>query len=519
MEDAEAFAETTLRDLIYYCAKRRPETAGASPMVSLLLGMATESSIHSALGVDEATLIATSAVSMPPPGELFSAIVARVLSLRSGVVLSKDVFQVLETQFFAHQPTITSLIRSLKTVYTLHFYRMPLAFEFCRLENEYGTNNTIPTAAELQPHFSTDLLKALQHRVASVTNASESLSNVEMRHMCAQWFRNVLIWKMRCRLLQDVFERLFQVCQVPEREWNEYTSFHSQLHVLLFKMFLVDDTLTLAFNPILTIITAKIKVASRILIRQIATALTELVQQSSLATLPEETGILTRLEDCERDLKSSTTTAPQPPAARTSSRLKKPDAGPRARGGAAARLRRQQLLMSGVDTVNSAAPKKNGLQAMRSRLQAILVDLVNLALPLHMLPLHEVFLFNSASDLQKYSGGMSSVAEPRHSFFSAMRQPNRILGETASVPDTAAAYQLLAEGGRLVSLYDWYNSFSATVMAGQTKQDEKGNIVMGRVSTAELQARFARCCSELEFLGVIKYTNRKTDHVVRLAYE
>ena len=74
--------------------------------------------------------------------------------------------------------------------------------------------------------------------------------------------------------------------------------------------------------------------------------------------------------------------------------------------------------------------------------------------------------------------------------------------------DINILYKLHLECGRQINLCDWMDSFAALVTpSGLSKKNEVD---------PEIRARFMRGISELQFLGFIKPTKRKTDHVQRL---
>lgn len=63
----------------------------------------------------------------------------------------------------------------------------------------------------------------------------------------------------------------------------------------------------------------------------------------------------------------------------------------------------------------------------------------------------------------------------------------------------------------MINLYDWFVAFGCVI------EREKGSN-QKKVDENEVQARFIRSVAELQFLGFIKATQRKTDHVVRLTW-
>ncbi|CAH2107351.1 unnamed protein product [Euphydryas editha] len=79
-----------------------------------------------------------------------------------------------------------------------------------------------------------------------------------------------------------------------------------------------------------------------------------------------------------------------------------------------------------------------------------------------------------------------------------------------SLPDVCIAYKLHRECGKHINLYDWLQAFAAVVLPDA--DDEY------RYQDINIQVRFTRAVSELQFLGFIKSSKRKTDHVMRLTW-
>ncbi|KAJ1925153.1 Origin recognition complex subunit 3 [Tieghemiomyces parasiticus] len=130
------------------------------------------------------------------------------------------------------------------------------------------------------------------------------------------------------------------------------------------------------------------------------------------------------------------------------------------------------------------------------------------------LPLHELFYYSNDRLLKR-----AFSPQPRASIQTALGQPNVYIRcrccadhqESDAIhhthDDTCVLYKLYLECGRLINLYDWFMAFSSI------KEAEAH-----RPSPKELQARFVRGISDLQFLGFIKPTMRKTDHVIRLTW-
>ncbi|ORX56783.1 hypothetical protein DM01DRAFT_1334342 [Hesseltinella vesiculosa] len=77
--------------------------------------------------------------------------------------------------------------------------------------------------------------------------------------------------------------------------------------------------------------------------------------------------------------------------------------------------------------------------------------------------------------------------------------------------DTNLIYESYLECSRMINLFDLYTSFSEKVAKEARPKNQP-------LEKNEVQARFIRSVAELQFLGFIKPTQRKTDHVLRLTW-
>ncbi|KAJ2158786.1 Origin recognition complex subunit 3 [Coemansia sp. RSA 552] len=80
-----------------------------------------------------------------------------------------------------------------------------------------------------------------------------------------------------------------------------------------------------------------------------------------------------------------------------------------------------------------------------------------------------------------------------------------------SMHDTSIAYRLHQECGRMINVYDWFLAFASVV-------EKEPRPAKGALAQSEIQARFMRSVEEMRYLGFIKSTRRKTDHVMRLTW-
>nr|CAI5833367.1 unnamed protein product [Callosobruchus analis] len=81
-----------------------------------------------------------------------------------------------------------------------------------------------------------------------------------------------------------------------------------------------------------------------------------------------------------------------------------------------------------------------------------------------------------------------------------------------TMPDICIAYKLHLECGKMINLYDWLQAFLSIVDHSEVDDESR------RYVKPELQARFTQAVAELEYLGFIKNSKRKADHVARLTW-
>lgn len=135
-------------------------------------------------------------------------------------------------------------------------------------------------------------------------------------------------------------------------------------------------------------------------------------------------------------------------------------------------------------------------------------------------PLYEVCYYTSSATVRRHLN-----ATPRTSIQAALTNPyyyiqnDKLKTEDGAVsnaaPDICISYKLHLECGRLINLFDWLEAYCTVVSAAEgTDQDSED---FGKVDEVK-HARFIQAVSELEFLGFIKSTKMKTDHVARLTW-
>jgi len=127
---------------------------------------------------------------------------------------------------------------------------------------------------------------------------------------------------------------------------------------------------------------------------------------------------------------------------------------------------------------------------------------------------HEIFIYDSRSPHREVF-----TARPRHAIERALTTPHDYLdceccapekgeGEKATLastqPASAVLYQLYLESGSLINVSDLWQAFQAVM--GEERSEE------------ETMALFQRALAELRYLGFVKSTRKRADHIAKAAW-
>ncbi|XP_026751186.2 origin recognition complex subunit 3 [Galleria mellonella] len=175
------------------------------------------------------------------------------------------------------------------------------------------------------------------------------------------------------------------------------------------------------------------------------------------------------------------------------------------------KLKEKLLKATRVDKIQSE------FEMVRSRFVSYLEEMFNKGLqPPHTQIFHEIFFFSDVASVKKHI-----VGSPRGALHTALSNPIHylqcsccLLASSESVvdtlPDVCLAYKLHRECGKHINLFDWLQAFAA-VLRPEDDDDQ-------RQQDTNIHIRFTRAVAELQFLGFIKSSKRKTDHVMRLTW-
>ncbi|XP_053488995.1 origin recognition complex subunit 3 [Ictalurus furcatus] len=165
--------------------------------------------------------------------------------------------------------------------------------------------------------------------------------------------------------------------------------------------------------------------------------------------------------------------------------------------------------------------KMSPFEVLRNEALGVIDGLVRSHLtPPEMQPLYEVCYYSSSGILRRHLN-----ATPHTSIQTALSHPYYYLQNvnlktdagtvSNAAPDICIAYKLHLECGRLINLYDWLEAYATVASAAEGKDPDSEEY--GKVDQLK-HARFIQAVSELEFLGFVKSTKQKTDHVARLTW-
>ncbi|KTW25621.1 hypothetical protein T552_03481 [Pneumocystis carinii B80] len=135
-------------------------------------------------------------------------------------------------------------------------------------------------------------------------------------------------------------------------------------------------------------------------------------------------------------------------------------------------------------------------------------------------PLHELYYFNySRAYLDAFHPRIRAAIDTALSLPSHYLSCNYEVGDKEnednlsipSLPKICISYRLFLESGFLINVSDWLTAFIQSASKGNDKDDKQD-------SEEYLQAEFLQSLEELRYLGFIKPTKRKTDHVAKISW-
>ncbi|KAM8711147.1 hypothetical protein ACLKA7_000305 [Drosophila subpalustris] len=183
-------------------------------------------------------------------------------------------------------------------------------------------------------------------------------------------------------------------------------------------------------------------------------------------------------------------------------------------------LKEQLLQRSKQDRQQSISEYARALNKILEHIETHLV-LAHLRPLQNAPPLHELYVFSDISTVRR-----NIIGAPRAALHTALNNPHFYMQckccelqeqsqLVSTMPDLSVVYKLHLECGRMINLFDWLQAFRSVLRAAE-EQDEP-ETAQEQIDP-QVQARFTRAVAELQFLGYIKMSKRKTDHATRLTW-
>lgn len=488
-KDLESFHSKVLQDFIVICSqyvKQLPFT--------LIFGIATSSmTIHKTLPHSVSSLLCIELFQSVSCTEHLAAVIDKlVLTHKFPFRLTGKMLQVLITIFLYHDFSVRNFIKGLQLCIVEHFYSQPLSVLCCSLDDaESRIKNLTHEKCEMirqlpsfmryvenqEPEKQVELLTSDNFLKKETKTLLQDLHNYHENYIPVLRCLHALTTSLpKFPLGKQIRELHFACLEQNVWESEEYTS-----AFLLLRM-MAKDELVAALQKCSDVLrTSGVKLQANTVMR-----LEKFIDQFQKPDKQVEDETLTQ-----------------------KSLQKKTDL--------------YQLQKTLLEMRESRKYKKLSMfETLRLEVLDFIDSIVKTYLkPPEVMPLHEVVYFGGASTLRKHLN-----AAPRIALHTALNNPcyyleNEVLKSEVgtisnSAPDICIAYKLHLECGRLINLCDWLEAF-ATVVAAASGMDSESDLVVGQVDET-IHARFIRAVSELEFLGFVKPTKQKTDHVARLTW-
>ncbi|XP_046552797.1 origin recognition complex subunit 3-like [Haliotis rubra] len=484
LEDMESFLPHVLQDVISICSNYIHEL----PLV-LVFGIATSvTAVHRLLPNSVSSLLCMEKFQAPPSSEYLTQVINKVLMTATfPFKLGPKVFQLLLDIFLYHDFSVLNFIKGLQFCMLEHFYNQPLSHLCCHLVDIDSTVSSLS-------HKELDRLRQVPSfsRYMEENCSSEDQSKLrEDNKLLKERVKDLLIG------LHDYHSTFFPILQCLN-VWGSVLPRYplgKQLRELYATSLESDVCDSEAYKEAMTLFRMLSKDELSSLVTSCVERTMSLDLPPGLEQLPDQLHeLLIVLEKEEEEVPETE------PAEKDEVRFTKTDL----------HTLRKTLKEMG---------KKRRFSPFEQQRETV-IDFFDSLFRKYLKcpssqPLHELVYYSSVSGVRRHIN-----ASPRLAIQKALSNRAKYLqcecceGEhgaiTSSMPDLCIVYKLHLECPQLINLYDWLQAFITVVTEDEQKRTKDEDSL--------LQARFIRSVSELQFLGFIKPTKRKTDHVARLTW-
>ncbi|KAM7375937.1 hypothetical protein PAMP_005697 [Pampus punctatissimus] len=495
-KDLEAFNPKVLQDFILICSRYVERV----PLM-FIFGIATSpSTIQHMLPHSVSSLLCIELFqSLSCTQHLATVIDTLILTPQFPFKLNSKVMQVLISIFLYHDFSVRNFIKGVQVALLEHFYSQPLSVLCCK-KKEALLNVMQLSHSDLERIRQLPSFKRYVEKQESDEQVNLLKDDTHLKEVCQKLIKVLRKYHknyypvLRClHTLTSTLPRYPLGKQARTRSFlsePEQTQADSPVNLLWFpsRMFAKDELITLLQRcaEIMQPVKSKRMKSAYVQLEELLTKLKQL-DTGATETAPSVEDIIT---SPVKDLQKKTNLF---------------------------QLQKTLLEMN----ESRRAKKLSPFEILRSEAIEFIDSLVKSHLsPPESQTLNEVCYYSSSASVRRHLN-----ATPRTSIQAALSSPYYFLQNDSlktedgtvsnAAPDVCIAYKLHLECGRLINLYDWLEAYATVVSAAEGNNPDSDHF--GKVDEVK-HARFIRAVSELEFLGFIKSTKQKTDHVARLTW-
>lgn len=483
LEDFEGFKVSALQDFILICSKYLEKL----PIV-LIFGVSTTiMAIHNMIPQSASSCLAIETFFSMPVTEYLSQVFEKVLLEPSlSFKLGHAVFQFIVDVVLFHDFSLTNLLQMMKMCMFEHFYHSPASILCCRQED---LSDVLSHMSQMeindvlgQPSYQRYLIEQKPSSEKAAKRIFRMVNDLHSYHKNSLLLLHVLYEFAKklpgCSLGNHLREVYMTFLQAPVCETEDFSKL-----VKLIRVMSIDE-----------------------LQKRIVDALLVFESNKDFSQAPTSISKLkTYLAEYSEKFTALTDDVPEAPDPNETSEPVVLDWG---------KLRSRSQFQEKLKSLTKTK-RVSPFEALRDEFANFFADSFSGLKPPSSMPLHEVLYYDDAVALKQYF-----TPSPRTVLHAALARPQTVLrcecckntgtsDVSASLPDLSISYKLHLESGKLINLYDMMQSFKAVKSGGATLAAQEEKIV---------EAQFFRSIAELQFLGLVKPTQRKTDHVQRMTW-
>ena len=533
LQDFEASAGPALTDLILLMKRY-----SSLPFV-LIFGVATTiTTVHSTLPHSATSKLTINTFGSPPATRLLDNVIDNIIiNADNPFKLSHKVFQFLIENFLFHDFAVEHFLQGYKFIIGEHFYRVPASFLCTDLKTaliklksvrgeELDSVRRLPSFRSYVENCEGDSgVKLLVDKTECVKTVSRMLeefhANTALFTVLVKCLHHLVCDLPRRplgKVLRDVYEYAVKGGVTNSQQYKEAWQF-----LKLVSRYDLEEKTRQSLDELKKVKDDRLKPLVTCL-EECLKKLENLVEEDSSCVsspAPAVMSLSSALSAASRDqspailpsslpaLSNSALTTPLTSA--TSS----PQISSKNNPGKLDRFKLKEALLQSMKEKNRSTPVRPYDIIRTDLLSAFNTAFTDLLVSPDKMTLHEIFLFSSPAAVRRHL-----VGAPRAALHTALTDPWEYLDhadlkvqDTGEIlptfPDICIGYKLHLECQKLINLYDWLMCWN-TISTGGDEDKEVPDQVQ--------QAKFARVVQELQHLGFIRTSTRKTDHVARLTF-